>query len=244
MYAFAQEWASSLMREIITDIQEIASRESFQGMVNQYPRTGLNVLCNRLAGFCDLCNLTKMCNQTTRIQLCEVCDLLFRPHITLQRLESLYTSANSTATARVLDPIPWYHLTEVGPLYSWGDIDALYQKGDLLLKPRHEGATAYYAEEYGLVPTSFKDSISYEEKYWPRRVSLFRFEDEWDHLKSIQGIPPSKIRPVTVEVRLLDQFLYRFGPNWGPSRGNEKEDIAGYYKIARNWLCLGNWDKR
>jgi hypothetical protein len=75
-------------------------------------------------------------------------------------------------------------------------------------------------------------------------VSIFRFQHEWDHLKSREGISPSEIRPVTVEVRLLDQFLYRFDPNWTPSRGIEKEDIAGYSKIARNWLYAGNWDKR
>jgi hypothetical protein len=244
MYDIAQEWATSLMREIITDIREISSRESFQGMVKQYPRTGLNVLCNRLAGFCDLCNLTKRYNQNTKLQLCEVCDLLFRPLITLQRLESFYTSADSTATARVLEPIRCYDLTEFGPQYSWGDIEALYQRGDLLLKPRDEGPTKYSSEEYGHVVLPFEDSISYGEGYWPRTASIFRFEDEWDHLKSIQGISPSEIRPVTVELRLLDQFLYRFDPNWAPSRGIEKEDISRYYKIARNWLCFGNWDKR
>jgi len=254
MYNMINDWAACLVQMELTFIQE--AKRGQLTWVKQHT-TGLSVLCSKLAGSCTFCNLRTWDSATNTISgnlnLCEACHCLFFPIISHQRLRLYYKLSRSAAASKVLQHICHVQLRNpdgrTGPIYLWTEIEHLVQTGDLILKtPMDYNFERFHSEEYGLLfPTSH--GFSTRASYWPQRFPLYRL------LKSECNSPIgddttlmtlSDLRPIMVEVRLLDQFRFLFDSRWKPRQTPhvEKEEIARYFNIARHWIKHSIWEKR
>jgi hypothetical protein len=248
MRALVEDWGSSLTNDKLERIVQTEQRADFP--LGKKSRSGLSVLCAGLAGFCEFCCKLKRVYGlfVNRLQICEICHAVLNPSISRERLEAFYTQSETANDRNVLDRIQRKHILieEVlsGAFYSWRDIEELVRNGVLILKPEttNPQTPGFYAEEYGLWEL-FEESWHPNKYYWPRKVSLNRFKREWDYSPKTMHISLAELRPLTAEMRLLDQFRQRFDPNWERPCGSDKDSVIGYGKIATTWIRFG-WDDR
>ena len=247
MRALVEDWGSSLTNDKLERIVQTEQRARFP--LGKKSRSGLSVLCAGLAGFCEFCCKLKRVFGffVNQLEVCEICHAVLNPCISRERLEAFYTQSE-TADKHVLDRIQKKYFLKGGNLvlsrafYSWRDIEELVRTGVLILKPEATAAVGFYAEEYGLRKL-FEESWHPSKNYWPRKVSLDRFELEWDYSPKTTNISLAELRPLTAEMGLLAQFRQRFDPNWEPPSGSDKDIVVEYSKIATTWIRFG-WDHR
>ena len=185
-------------------------------------------------------------------QACEVCYVVLVPTISRERLESMY--ALSDPAVNIEDVLPKHQPWSMtggdvrdGTFFLWQDVEDLAERGQLFqIKTPPNNLVKNCAEYFGLFQISAENIWSSDEfwYYWSDRFSRLQLEA---HCRdSLGGQRFSELRPVMLEMMLLDNFRFRFDPKWRRPWGTDKEDVAQYAAIAGVWFRRSrhDWESR
>jgi hypothetical protein len=201
-------------------------------------QTCLTRLCKQLSGICAICNNRANSRHNeffTGLQLCQCCDVVYFPKISLQRLKELFRPnlpRKSELRSRMAPGhMPICMITDVnvyaidyqdqiqhGPYYRWADVLGLVRDGLIERVDYYAGDDPYYnGEEYGyFVPAD--QELRDDERYWPEQLLLSQSNANGNINSTSRNVPPH-----IAEIMLFREFRYRFDPAWRREESLEKK---------------------
>jgi hypothetical protein len=140
-----------------------------------------------------------------------------------------------------------------GTFFLWQDVEDLAERGELFqIKPPPNNLVRSQwsrkcAEYFGLFEISAENRWSSNDFWgWSDRFSRLRLKAHCRDSLSLGGQFFSELRPVMLDMMLLDNFRFRFDPKWRRPWGTDKEDVAQYAAIAGVWIRRSRdvWESR
>jgi hypothetical protein len=140
-YELVTSWVSRVAEEEILTMKELESKGNMPPTRNERPRTCLAIFCKKLSGICAVCNCRKETHELfTGIQLCQTCDALFFPKISLTRFNELFRATvlgQEKARDRKFryrtqrtagSDVAGLERQEPGPIFRWVDLQCLFSE--------------------------------------------------------------------------------------------------------------------
>jgi hypothetical protein len=186
-----------------------------------------------------------------QLQTCEVCYVVLVPMISRERFEFLYALSDPAVDIELVLP-KYQHWSMMGgdvrdgTFFLWQDVEDLAERELLKLTTLQNQERSWYwecSEYYGLFQISLENQSSDEIgfRYWADKLSL----QLGSYCRDSLSQRFSELRPIIMEMMLLDNFRFRFDPKWRRPWGTDKEEVLQYARIAGRWKgSKSDWNRR
>ena len=170
--------------------------------------------------------------------------------ISRERFDSLY--ALSDPAVDIEEVLPKYQHWSVtggdvrdGTFFLWQDAEDLAERELFkVTTPQDQERSCYWecSEYYGLFQISLEQPDESGFRYWSDKFSCLQLDS---YCRDSLSQRFSELRPIMMEMMLLDNFRFRFDPKWRRPWGTDKEDVVQYARIAGRWKgSKSDWNRR